>query len=158
MNKHNPQVESFFKDAPSEKWANCKVPGKRYGQLTTSISEPGNNVLKGARQKAITDLAEHTRLKVTKWYNKRRAGCQAWITDLTPYALEQITNACERSRHLIVHSVDAWILQVNSGQYQDAVDLEKRTCSSGEFQDMGFHCDHAMAAIDSRSGDCRLYV
>lgn len=25
-------------------------------------------------------------------------------------------------------------------------------------QDMGLHCDHAMAAIDSRSGDCRLYV
>lgn len=93
---------------------NCKVPGKRYGQLTTSISESGNNVLKGARGKAITALAEHTRLKAAEWYNNRQAGCQAWITDLTPYALEQITNARERTRHLIVRSVDAWILQVNS--------------------------------------------
>lgn len=39
MKRHNLLVESFFKDAPSDKWAYCKFPGKRYGQLTTSISD-----------------------------------------------------------------------------------------------------------------------
>ena len=126
--------------------------------MTTSISESFNNVMKGARGKAITNLAEHTRMKATEWANKRRVECSTWITPLTPAALEILLTNRENSRQHNVFRVDAYIYQVNSPNYQDVVDLERRTCSCRNFQDIGIPCEHACAAIDSAGLDCNDYI
>ena len=158
MHAHNPKVASFWVKAPAECWSSAKFPGKRYGQLTTSISESFNNVMKGARGKAITNLAEHTRMKATEWANNRRASCAAWITPITPAALEILLRNRENSRQHNVFSVDAHIYQVNSPAFQDVVDLDKRTCSCRTFQDIGIPCEHACVAIDAAGLDCHDFI
>lgn len=47
---------------------------------------------------------------------------------------------------------------VNFAAYQDTVDLQKKACSGGEYEDLGLHCAHAMAAINTTSVGCHCFI
>ena len=67
LNKHmdtigriNLESQRWLKAIPLKKWALSHDGGRRYGKMTTNMSEVFNSVFKGARSLLVTTLVELT--------------------------------------------------------------------------------------------------
>ena len=65
----NAEARNWLEQIPLEKWALSYDGGRRYGIMTTNMSEVFNGVLKGARNLPITTLVQLTLLhsQVRAW-------------------------------------------------------------------------------------------
>uniref|UniRef100_A0A2N9G230 CCHC-type domain-containing protein n=1 Tax=Fagus sylvatica TaxID=28930 RepID=A0A2N9G230_FAGSY len=67
-------------EADVEKWTLAKDGGRRYGAMTTNLSECFNGVLKGAHNLRITAMVEFIYFKLVHYFNDRRVKTQAQLT------------------------------------------------------------------------------
>ena len=55
----NPEIQRWIDSIPKKKWSQAyDVGGRRYGHMTTNLSEAVYKVLKGARNMPITALVK----------------------------------------------------------------------------------------------------
>lgn len=69
----NPKAREWLEGHPLSKWTLAHDGGKRYGMLTTNMSEIFNSVLKGARYLPITACVQLTFYRVVHYFNVRRS-------------------------------------------------------------------------------------
>ena len=67
----NAEARNWLEQIPLEKWALSHDGGRRYGIMTTNMSEVFNGVLKGARNLPITTLVQLTFYRVISYFTVR---------------------------------------------------------------------------------------
>ncbi|XP_077212634.1 uncharacterized protein LOC143847589 isoform X2 [Tasmannia lanceolata] len=153
IKEHDENAYQWISEIPKENWASVYFKGNRYDALTTNRSECFNAILKEARGLPIVALVEHTRSKISNFFQLRRKVGQTWTKHLTSYGEKHVQLAAEIGRKYTIYPCGIYAFEVRSVEQKDVVDLEARTCSCGVFQTMGLPCAHAMAAISNRMLD-----
>ncbi|XP_068652057.1 uncharacterized protein [Aristolochia californica] len=141
---------------PKERWANIYFKGNRYNMLTTIASECSNTILKD-RTSHIVQLVECTLKQSADLFNSRCTKVDKWTGRLTDYGEEHLRVAREQGKYHQVNQVGQNEFVVQSRQYIDHVDLDRRTCTCGLFQSIGLPCEHAILTIETRSVDPYTY-
>ena len=100
FNKHmttigriNSEVLQWLKEIPFHLWGLSHDGGRRYGIMTTNISEVFNSVFKGARSLPVTALVQLTFFRLNSYFVARReldANRLTYAEQFTPYVDAQI--------------------------------------------------------------------
>ena len=100
FNKHmttivriNSEAQQWLEAIPFQLWALSHDGGRRYGIMTTNMSEVFNSVLKGARSLPFTSLVQLTFFRLNSYFVARRelgANRLAFDEQFTPYVDAQI--------------------------------------------------------------------
>ena len=89
----NSEALQWLEAIPFQLWALSHDGGRRYGLMTTNISEVFNNVLKGARSLPVTALVQLTFFRLNSYFVARRevgANRLASTEQFTPFVDAQI--------------------------------------------------------------------
>ncbi|RVW75039.1 Serine/threonine-protein phosphatase 7 long form-like [Vitis vinifera] len=157
---------------PFEKWALSHDGGRRYGIMTTNMSEVFNSVLKGARSLPITALVQLTFFRLNSYFVVRReqgANRLASNEEYTPYVDAKIkANVVKAGSHEIVlydHIRGQFHVKTNKGTKSSStrgrtyrINLQEYACTCGKTLIYGFPCSHILAACHFRSVDFRPLV
>lgn len=155
----SPDAADWLENIPLEQWAVAHDAGRRYGVMTTNLSEVFNKVLKGARNLPITACAQLTFYRIAGYFDDRRAQSEASMKAKqkhTPYVLEKIlSRQLKASAHEVKKcdmSTDVFSVQTAiHGQFRDkgnnvqVVKLSEKTCTCGKWQCYRIPCSHVMA-------------
>jgi hypothetical protein len=69
----NPAVREWLKQSGPQHWAEAYIPGRRFGHLTSNISESINSEwLNDAREQPIGPMLESIRTHLMRWFDERR--------------------------------------------------------------------------------------
>uniref|UniRef100_A0A2N9EWJ4 SWIM-type domain-containing protein n=1 Tax=Fagus sylvatica TaxID=28930 RepID=A0A2N9EWJ4_FAGSY len=147
-----------------DKWTLAKDGGRRYGAMTTNLSECFNGVLKGARNLPITAMVEFIYFKLVHYFNDRRVKTQAQLSSgqaFSTHAMEIFQKWSEKAslHHVIEFNREEGTFQIqtqpsltsmNKGNHRHVVKLGDRTCSCGKWQAYHIPCSHVIAACASQ--------
>ncbi|XP_004506765.1 uncharacterized protein [Cicer arietinum] len=149
----------WLDDIPKEQWLQAYDEGRRWGHMTTNLSECMNNVLKGTRNLPISSFVQATYYRLTAKFEERGTQAQAMMTLGLIYSNTIIQNlnkerAMSNSHEVVIHNRAHSIFTVKElvrppsgrpvGTFK--VDLDKRWCDCGEFQALHYPCSHVIAA------------
>nr|XP_012571262.2 uncharacterized protein LOC105852148 [Cicer arietinum] len=161
----------WLDDIPKEQWLQAYDEGRRWGHMTTNLSECMNNVLKGTHNLPISSLVQATYYKVSAKFEERGTHAQAMMTSGLIYSNTIIQNlnkerAMSNSHEVVIHNRAHSIFTVKelvrppSGRTVGTfkVDLDKRWCDCGEFQALHYPCSHVIAACSFIHRDYMMYV
>ncbi|XP_073223437.1 uncharacterized protein [Cicer arietinum] len=126
----------WLDDIPKEQWLQAYDEGRRWGHMTTNLSECMNNVLKGTRNLPISSLVQATYYRVTAKFEERGTHAQAMMTSVKE----------------LVRPPNGRLVETFK------VDLDKRWCDCGEFQALHYPCSHVIAACSFIHCDYMMYV
>jgi hypothetical protein len=174
LENDNPRVVRYLRDTPLPKWAlSHDVGGRRFGMMTTNISEVYNNVLKGARGLPVAAILELTFYRSVEYFRKRRIIVNALHANGTVW-VEEILVHLERKRektnqhHVRPFHDELEIFQVittcsrvgntRKGGRTHRVDLVKRKCTCGKMQLLHYSCSHVLAACSFVSLDYNQFI
>ncbi|RVX08331.1 hypothetical protein CK203_017615 [Vitis vinifera] len=172
IGKINQDALSWLKAIPFEKWALSHDGGRRYGIMTTNMSEVFNSVLKGARSFPITAFVQLTFYRVNSYFAVRRehgASRLASGEQYTPYVDAKINaNVVKAGSHeVVLHDHFQGLFHVkaskgrkktSSGGRTHCVNLREHVCTCDKTLIYGFLCSHILAACHFRSIDFRSFV
>ncbi|RVW84511.1 Serine/threonine-protein phosphatase 7 long form-like [Vitis vinifera] len=164
--------KQWLEAIPFEKWALSHDGGRRYGIMTTNMSEVFNSVLKGARSLPITALVQLTFFRLNSYFVVRReqgANRLASNEEYTPYVDAKIkANVVKAGSHEIVlydHIRGQFHVKTNKGTKSSStrgrtyrINLQEYACTCGKTLIYGFPCSHILAACHFRSVDFRPLV
>ena len=105
--------------------------------LTNNATECTNSLLKDTRVLPITKQVKEIRAKLMEVYQKRRIQKKNITTCLTPYAEKYLNNEMEEACGVHVHVAGLVEFQVQSAEYVDVVDLEKKSCTCHKWEVIG---------------------
>ena len=66
------EAQRWLENIPFEKWVLSHDGGRRYGIMTTNMSEVFNSVLKGAQSLPVTALVQLTFFRLNSYFVARR--------------------------------------------------------------------------------------
>ena len=153
-------------------WTQSHDGGRRFGAMTTNISECFNGVLKGARGLPIAALVEFTWNKLVQYFHDRNKEYHYQLSEgkkWSEYALSTWDgNKCKSEKHYLKpFSNEELIFQVvtqlntcsaGGGNHSYEVRLQERTCSCGKWQNIGIPCSHAIRVCDYLHIDSTTYI
>ncbi|XP_034689192.1 uncharacterized protein LOC117917075 [Vitis riparia] len=165
----NQDALSWLEVIPFEKWALSHDGGRRYGIMTTNMSEMFNSVLKGARSFPITAFVQLTFYRVNSYFVVRREHGVSRLASgeqYTPYVDAKINaNVVKAGSHEVVlydHFQGLFHVKgskkTSSGGRTHRVNLREHGCTCGKTLIYGFSCSHFLAACHFRSIDFRSFV
>ncbi|RVW77287.1 hypothetical protein CK203_050145 [Vitis vinifera] len=168
----NQDALSWLEAIPFEKWALSHDGGRRYGIMTTNMSEVFNSVLKGARSFPITAFVQLTFYRVNSYFAVRRehgASRLASGEQYTPYVDAKINaNVVKAGSHEVVlydHFQGLFHVKASRGSKKTSsggrthrVNLREHVCTCGKTLIYGFPCSLILAACHFRSIDFRSFV
>ncbi|KAL6321966.1 hypothetical protein AAG906_035881 [Vitis piasezkii] len=170
--RHLATAQQWLEAIPFEKWVLSHDGGRRYGIMTTNMSEVFNSVLKGARSLPITALVQLTFFRLNSYFVVRReqgANRLASNEEYTPYVDAKIkANVVKAGSHEIVlydHIRGQFHVKTNKGTKSGStrgrtyrINLQEYACTCGKTLIYGFPCSHILAACHFRSVDFRPLV
>ena len=158
-------------DIPKKQWLQAHDERRRWGHMTTNISECVNNVLKGVRNLPISPIVQATYYRSTELFVKRGSEAQAMMASGKIYSDKVLDNlAKERTisntHQVYIHNRGQSIFRVQelvcppSGRPTGTfmVDLDKKWCDCGEFQALHYPCSHVITACSKIHHDFVMYV
>uniref|UniRef100_A0A2N9IWN4 Zinc finger PMZ-type domain-containing protein n=1 Tax=Fagus sylvatica TaxID=28930 RepID=A0A2N9IWN4_FAGSY len=160
------------KETDVEKWTLAKDGGRRYGAMTTNLSECFNGVLKGASNLPITAMVEFIYFKLVHYFNDRRVKTQAQLTSgqaFSTHAMEIFQKWSEKAslHHVIEFNREEGTFQIqtqpsltsmNKGNHRHVVKLGNRTYSCGKWLAYHIPCSHVIAACASQHINVYQYI
>ncbi|XP_029146844.1 uncharacterized protein [Arachis hypogaea] len=170
MRTENPAMCDWANRMEYERWTQHKDGGRRYGCLTTNISECVNSVLKGTRNLAVTSLAKSTYLWLAELFVVQGQMAEAQLGSRHRFS-QALVKAIERnlrdSRCFTVtlfdrHQAEFTVAETTPtgkfslGTYR--VFLRDRTYDCGYFQALHYPCCHAIACCAQSRLDWTTYV
>ena len=171
FNKHmntigriNSEALQWLEAIPLQLWALSHDGGRRYGLMTTNISEVFNSILKGARSLPVTALIQLTFIRLNGYFVARRelgANRLASAEQFTPYVDAQIQVRVVKagSMEIVLYDHVQGLFHVKSGRGRThRLNLHEKKCTWGKTLIYGFPCSHMMAACQHRCVDFRLFV
>ncbi|XP_061340519.1 uncharacterized protein LOC133286996 [Gastrolobium bilobum] len=168
----SPQIAAWIDHIPKEKWSiSYDEQGRRFGHMTTNLSECVNKVLKWARNLPITSLVRITYSRLVAYFLEHgQKACdelergnlfakvmwRAYVDNQRKAATHCVTSYdAQRTRFEVQESYNVW-------SHRDgkkwSVSLSERTCQCGEFTSFRFPCSHVIAACTSTHHDPTQYI
>ncbi|XP_030970186.1 uncharacterized protein LOC115990499 [Quercus lobata] len=155
-----------------DKWTQSHDGGRRYGAMTTNISECFNGVLKGARGLPIAAMVEFTYFKLVAYFHDRHKQITSDLSRgkvWSDYAME-IYNKNEQK--IAGHTLRNYnhaegIYQVvtpyndhraGGGNHSHDVRIFDRTCGCGKWQNLKIPCSHAIKVLKALHLDAPSYI
>ena len=171
MNRHmatigriNPEALQWLEAIPLPLWALSHDGGRRYGIMTTNMSEVFNSVLKGARSLPISALVQLTFSRLNSYFVARREQGAARLTSdeqFTPYVDAQIQGRVIKAGSMEIvlydHLQGRFHVKSRSGRIHH-LNLHEKKCTCGKTLIYGFPCSHIIAACQHRCVDFRSFV
>lgn len=156
-------VDWLLSHAPPMYWAELYFPGRRYGHITSNISESLNAALLKAREKPILGMFEYLRYKVMEWYFGRRR----IDSNNLPQGQIIVSRAVQKIQELTAWQARCYrVLPATDTEYEIfslerqinyVVKLDCMTCTCFQWQSTGIPCAHAIAVILARKEDPQTY-
>nr|KYP54142.1 hypothetical protein KK1_000316 [Cajanus cajan] len=156
----SPEICRWIDGISLEKWAIAHdEEGRRYGHMTTNLSEAVNKVLKGARNLPITALVKCTYARLVEYFIQRLGQANADLALGKRYCQKLMdameTNQQEATSHFVrrydyestrfeVEEIFNAVTQRGGKVFN--VFLNERKCECGAFQAYRYPCSHAIAA------------
>ena len=140
----NKDCATYIRGIPVEKWARHAFPIRRWSHDTSNMSESINKAWLEARDLPAFDLL----LWIWNWamttVYKRRTEKMTKSTRLTDYAYTYLEDERKRTGWYVVYPSNnrQASIQATTG-FIRIVDLQERTCSCGDFQELLLPCRHA---------------
>ncbi|XP_061371643.1 uncharacterized protein LOC133314212 [Gastrolobium bilobum] len=156
---NSPEVATWIDSIPKEKWSRAyDVDGRRYGHMTTNLSECVNSIFKGARGMPITSMVKHTYSKLVHYFVKR--GHEASLD--ADAGIKFCHNANRRMEREAIAALSHIVRAFNrestlfeveepynpitqKGGYSLSLYLNERKCQCGKFQAFKYPCSHVRA-------------
>jgi len=92
-------------DIPKKQWLQAYDEGRRWGHMTTNISECVNNVLKGVRNLLISPIVQATYYRSTEPFVKRGSEAQAMMASCKIYSDKVMDNLAKERTISNTHQV-----------------------------------------------------
>ena len=160
----NSEALQWLEAVPFQLWALSHDGGRRYGLMTTNISEVFNSVLKGARSLPVTALVQLTFFRLNSYFVARRevgANRLASSEQFTPFVDAQIQGRVVKAGSMEIvlydHVKGLFHVKSKSGRTH-RVNLNEKTCTCVKTLIYGFPCSHIISACQHRCVDFRLFV
>ena len=171
FNKHmtiirriNVEAQQWLEAIPFQLWAISHDEGRRYGIMTTNMSEVFNSVLKGARSLPLTALVRLTFFHLNSYLIARRElGANRLASDeqFTPYVDAQIQGRVVKAGSMEIvlydHVQGRFHVKSRKGQTH-RLNLHDKICTSGKTLIYGFPCSHIITACQHRCVDFWFFV
>ena len=159
MNRHmatigriNFEARQWLEAIPLQLWALSHDGGRRYGIMTTNMSEVFNSFLKGARSLPLTALVQLTFSLLNSYFVARReqgASRLASNEQFTPYVDAQIQGRVVKAGPMEIvlydHIQGRFHVKSRSGRIHH-LNLNDKKCTCGKTLIYGFPCSHIIAA------------
>jgi hypothetical protein len=170
MRDQSEEAWNYLKNIRLDKWTIVHDDGhRRWGNLTTNISESMNNALRGCRLLPIKAIIQHTFDKTVQHFRKHREIAVSCNTGLPPriWGTFNLSSARAREHTVAEFSRDRGIYKVtsrlhpnNDGGNEYTVEFTKRrkVCSCFKWQTQRLPCSHAIAVFDHRGVSRHDYV
>jgi len=134
-------------------WALSHDFGRRFGIMTTNLSESFNNVLKRVRGLPLCPLIMMTYLRLNKYFVSRRDEGENMILAYPKKINDEITNQRQMATQLCVtrHSHNLFSVESNqSRSFQVTLTESGPTCSCGYIDAHHIPCSHVLAVCSNR--------
>ena len=157
-------MAAWIERIPKEKWCRSyDEDGRRYGHMTTNLSESINKVFRGARNMPITSLVKCTYSRLVRYWVKRGTKAQQDAMSgkyLTSVIGEAMAKNGERATSMRVREFDVarTTFEVDDEDDTYSVNLTQWKCQCGKFQAFKFLCSHVIAACSVVAYNTALYV
>ena len=136
----------YVSQIKKEKWARAFFPSRRFGHVTSNISESMNWWLEKARHLEPEGLFSVYIRKLNWMFERRRQRYQSMLPhELPPNVSKTLTKAIERGRTLRLVKHISSLYEVERQEQHlhfRVVDLDARTCTCGFPQEHGIPCRH----------------
>ncbi|KAJ0470764.1 putative transcription factor interactor and regulator CCHC(Zn) family [Helianthus annuus] len=155
-----PEAWEYLEEIGEDRWTLVHDRNnRRWGTLTTNISESFNHALKGIRMMPIKAIIERTFDKTVEHFLMNNQVAHNCRTRLAPYRYEWYQIRYQNSRH---HRLQEYSyvsgryrviskIQTNEcGGNDYTVEYYKETCTCGKWQMQRFPCSHAIAVSQNR--------
>ncbi|KAL7170267.1 hypothetical protein ACSBR2_035188 [Camellia fascicularis] len=147
----NGRVDSMLDSLQNDKWANAFFREKRYGEMSSNVTESYNNWIGGAHELPITCMVDMIRVQIMTQLSNRRAESKRWTMKLCPVMVLELAKSWD-----VIIASDT-VLEVHSS-ISFYVDIGRQTCSCHEWQLHGFPCCHAVHALRSSGRDVYDFI
>ncbi|KAH1232192.1 hypothetical protein GmHk_09G024915 [Glycine max] len=155
-----------------EKWSMAyDTSGRRYGHMTTNLSECVNKVLKDCRSTPITALVKSTYSRCRKYFVDRGRQAQRQLREGQVYCSKLVTelrkNQEQACSHIVrVYDIHSTRFEVEEtfnpitqrGGQKRAVNLNGHYCQCGRYSALHYPCSHIIAACGYVSMNYYQYI
>ena len=144
------------------KWARAYFPMRRFGHVTSNISESMNRWLEEARFMDPVNMFSEYILKINRLFEERRSEWAALGPNKLPKDVEELLQTSIKQGgklHVDQHTKNVFAVkrQTAPGIFR-VVDLEEKTCTCGFFREYGVPCRHFCAAVVTAKGFPQHFV
>ncbi|XP_016200232.1 uncharacterized protein LOC107641249 [Arachis ipaensis] len=164
----SPQMMGWIRGLEPPKWLQHLDEGRRYGHMTTNLSECINSVLKGTRNLPVCAIVKSTYHRLNELFVIKGRQAQAQIVSgqvFSQFLQKAILANREGISQMLVTSYDraTTVFTVDEiaavgVQSRFRVNLQARRCDCGYFQALHYPCVHALAACAYSRLEWEQYV
>ncbi|XP_025611702.1 uncharacterized protein [Arachis hypogaea] len=164
----SPQMMGWIRGLEPPKWLQHLDEGRRYGHMTTNLSECINSVLKGTRNLPVCAIVKSTYYRLNELFVVKGRQAQAQIASgqvFSQFLQKAILANREGISQMLVMSYDrattVFIVDEIAAagvQSRFRVNLQFRRCDCGYFQTLHYPCAHALAACAYARLEWQQYV
>ena len=165
IGKLNPQAREWLERHSFDRWTLAHDGGRRYGLLTTNLSEIFNSVLKGARFLPITTCVQLTFYRLVRYFDVRRpmgSSARANGDVYTPHVVaKQVALMSKASAHSLRsfnREKGVFELVTQRGRNVQVVNLKEKTCTCEKWEIFKYPCSHVLSACAKLSLNSWQYV
>ncbi|XP_016163130.1 uncharacterized protein LOC107605680 [Arachis ipaensis] len=165
---NSPQMMAWIRGLEPPKWLQHRDEGRRYGHMTTNLSECINSVLKGTCNLPVCAIVKSTFHRLNALFVKKGREAQSQIACgqvFSQFLQKAILANREGISQMLVTSYDRatsifTVDEIAAVGYQSRfrVYLEHGRCDCGYFQALHYPCAHALAACAHARLDWQRYV
>nr|KYP35429.1 hypothetical protein KK1_043531 [Cajanus cajan] len=168
----SPDVERWIGAISKDKWSMAyDADGRRYGHMTTNLSECVNKVLKDCRNLPITALVRSTYTRCAEYFSNRGSRALADVSSGKVFVSKLVEALQKNQEEACSHQVCRYDIQSSKFEVEEAFDpvtqtggkkwvvnLQQRYCQCGKFTAFHYPCSHVIAACGVVSIDYYQFI
>ncbi|KAL5187362.1 putative receptor-like protein kinase [Glycine soja] len=168
----SPAIARWIDRISKEKWSMAyDTSGRRYGHMTTNLSECVNKVLKDCRSIPITALVKSTYSRCRKYFVDRGRQAQRQLREGQVYCSKLVTELRKNQEQACSHIVRVYDIHSTRFEVEEtfnpitqrggqkwAVNLNGHYCQCGSYSALHYPCSHIIAACGYVSMNYYQYI
>ncbi|KAH1238725.1 hypothetical protein GmHk_08G023335 [Glycine max] len=168
----SPAIARWIDRISKEKWSMAyDTSGRRYGRMTTNLSECVNKVLKDCRSIPITALVKSTYSRCRKYFVDRGRQAQRQLREGQVYCSKLVTELRKNQEQACSHIVRVYDIHSTRFEVEEtfnpitqrggqkwAVNLNGHYCQCGRYSALHYPCSHIIATCGYVSMNYYQYI
>ncbi|KAH1250330.1 hypothetical protein GmHk_05G013501 [Glycine max] len=168
----SPAIARWIDRISKEKWSMAyDTSGRRYGHMTTNLSECVNKVLKDCRSIPITALVKSTYSRCRKYFVDRGRQAQRQLREGQVYCSKLVTELRKNQEQACSHIVRVYDIHSTRFEVEETfnpitqrggqkwvVNLNGHYCQCGRYSTLHYPCSHIIAACGYVSMNYYQYI